>query len=224
MSDSRERILNRVKKAVNIKPSYEPVDPEAIKIVNGGQAEVDENDKELLLKEFLNRFEFVGGMADIASSPEEFHTLLHNILAPYQGEKAALTPGFLDQITPGIRQTVSNAGLDVCTPEPDSAADARIGITAGRMALAYSGTIIVSAVEPGELSASLLPPIHIAVIPVDKLVHGVGRALDHFSAQEQSRATVMITGPSRTADIELQLVKGVHGPEVVHAVFLNYDD
>lgn len=68
---------------------------------------------------------------------------------------------------------------------------------------------------------SLLPPVHIAVFRRERILTG----LDEFFSlvpmpAERSSSTVFITGPSRTADIEQILVRGVHGPGEVHAIVL----
>ena len=93
-------------------------------------------------------------------------------------------------------------------------------------AIAESGTmLLVSGAGRGRL-ASLLPPLHLALLPADNIVRTLPDALDllrgQFGAslfQDRSNLT-MITGPSRTADIELSLTLGVHGPRDVHAIVI----
>ena len=68
---------------------------------------------------------------------------------------------------------------------------------------------------------SLLPPVHIAVVESPRLLSG----LDEFLLEvprpaDHGASTVFITGPSRTADIEQILVRGVHGPGELHVVFV----
>ena len=66
---------------------------------------------------------------------------------------------------------------------------------------------------------SLLPPAHIAVLPAERILSGLDElfTLDPRPADHTS-STVFITGPSRTADIEQLLVRGVHGPGEIHVV------
>ena len=68
---------------------------------------------------------------------------------------------------------------------------------------------------------SLLPPCHIAVIAQSSIVPSLD---DIFRARplpgDQSSAMVVITGPSRTADIEMRLVRGVHGPGEIHVIIV----
>lgn len=93
-------------------------------------------------------------------------------------------------------------------------------------AIAESGTMLVVSGAGRPRLASLLPPMHIALLPVERIVRTMPDAFEvlnaHFSAslfQDRSNLT-MITGPSRTADIELSLTLGVHGPREVHAIVI----
>lgn len=92
------------------------------------------------------------------------------------------------------------------------AADA--GLTAAQIGIAETGTLVLASAQERHRLASLLPPLHIALLPVSRLVATLGAALTRLAPQgsPESRAITFITGPSRTADIELQLVVGVHGP------------
>ncbi len=66
---------------------------------------------------------------------------------------------------------------------------------------------------------SLLPPAHIAVVPRDRILTGLDELFDKVPLPaERSSSMVLITGPSRTADIEQILVRGVHGPGELHVV------
>ena len=93
-------------------------------------------------------------------------------------------------------------------------------------AIAESGTmLVVSGPGRGRL-ASLLAPMHIALLPADRIVRTLPDAFDllqgRFGAglfRDRSNLA-LITGPSRTADIELSLTLGVHGPRDIHAVVI----
>ena len=97
---------------------------------------------------------------------------------------------------------------------------AEIGVSSPHYALADTGTLVFLT-ESGEARLiSLLPPRHIAVIGRDKILSGLDELLSLVPLPGvNSSAMVLITGPSRTADIEMRLVRGVHGPgEVTEAV------
>jgi L-lactate dehydrogenase complex protein LldG len=66
---------------------------------------------------------------------------------------------------------------------------------------------------------SLLPPVHIAIVEHQRLLTGLDELLSILPyPAEQTSSMVLITGPSRTADIEQILVRGVHGPGEIHVV------
>ncbi|MFN0171116.1 MAG: LUD domain-containing protein, partial [Bryobacteraceae bacterium] len=66
---------------------------------------------------------------------------------------------------------------------------------------------------------SLLPPANLVLVPRERILSGLDELLSLESLPvEQRSAMVLITGPSRTGDIEQILVRGVHGPGEIHAI------
>ncbi|MFM1873240.1 MAG: hypothetical protein RL398_2662 [Planctomycetota bacterium] len=96
----------------------------------------------------------------------------------------------------------------------DELLQADVGITTAQFGIAETGTLVLASAHERHRLASLLPKLHIALLPVSRLVGSLGDALARLapSGTPQSRAITFVTGPSRTADIELELVVGVHGP------------
>jgi L-lactate utilization protein LutC len=103
----------------------------------------------------------------------------------------------------------------------DACAAAEIGVTSGGYALADTGTLVYLS-ETGEARLiSLLPPRHIAVIERDKILSSLDELLSVLPQPgSKSSAMVLITGPSRTADIEMRLVRGVHGPGEITVIMI----
>jgi L-lactate dehydrogenase complex protein LldG len=96
-----------------------------------------------------------------------------------------------------------------------------VGITGADAALVDTGSVVLVHGEGRGRLVSLLPPVHVAVVGVERLQPSFGAWL----AAQPERVTasanlVVVTGPSRTADIEMTLTRGVHGPRIVHVVFL----
>lgn len=86
--------------------------------------------------------------------------------------------------------------------------DADLGITLADLAVAETGSLLIAS-KPGRARLnSLAPPAHVAIVRSSALVG----ALEDAFARLPDRTSVLITGPSRTADIEGVLVRGVHGP------------
>ena len=100
------------------------------------------------------------------------------------------------------------------TPDPS----VRAGVTKAVCGLADTGSILIADGAGHPMQASLLPEIHIAVLCESEILPSLAAAITLPSVQ-QARASVVITGPSRTADIEMSLTIGMHGPGEVH-VFL----
>jgi L-lactate dehydrogenase complex protein LldG len=98
-------------------------------------------------------------------------------------------------------------------------ASADVGITSADYMLGDTGTLVMIASPREARLVSLLPPSHIAVVPKERILTG----LDELFAllpdpAAQTSSMVLITGPSRTADIEQILVRGVHGPGQIMVV------
>jgi L-lactate dehydrogenase complex protein LldG len=99
--------------------------------------------------------------------------------------------------------------------------DVVVGVTGAFGALADTGSVIaISGPGRGRI-ASLLPPVHIAVVRAQQLATSLGAFLAaNPEATDIGSNVVVITGPSRTGDIEGTLVLGVHGPGELHVVLI----
>lgn len=104
--------------------------------------------------------------------------------------------------------------------EAEETAEADIGITGALYGVAGTGSIVLSS-EAGRL-VSLLPLRHLAVLSESQLVPSIAVALSKQYAALPS-GIFFATGPSRTADIEMTLSTGVHGPGEVHVVLVAED-
>jgi len=104
----------------------------------------------------------------------------------------------------------------------EACAAAEIGITSADYALAATGTFVMLASPREARLISLLPPVHIAIIPRSRMLANLDELLSILpKPAEQTSSMVLITGPSRTADIEQILVRGVHGPGEIYAVIVD---
>ncbi|PYR25851.1 MAG: hypothetical protein DMF98_10815 [Acidobacteria bacterium] len=107
---------------------------------------------------------------------------------------------------------------DGSSPRERQAA-AQIGVTGCDAAIAETGSLVLLSGEGKPRAASLLPPVHLAILQRNDLRFSMG---EFFSARRDAIAAAacctVVTGPSRTADIELTLTVGVHGPGEVIVV------
>ncbi len=105
----------------------------------------------------------------------------------------------------------------------------RAGITTAEAAFASTGSFVVGGRGPNARAASLTPFRHLVVIPFSRLYATGEDWLAHMrhagkldAYLRQSRNLSIITGASKSADLEGNLTTGVHGPKVVHAIL--FDD
>jgi len=97
-----------------------------------------------------------------------------------------------------------------------------VGITGAWCAVAETGTLLLLSGGDTPATTSLLPETHIAVVSAARIVKGLedAWALLRSETGEPPRAINLVSGPSRTADIEQTLVLGAHGPYRVHVVIV----
>jgi L-lactate dehydrogenase complex protein LldG len=131
---------------------------------------------------------------------------------------------------PGLSAALAARGLTAVVPDLPQRGPERearlaelaalpLGLTGADAGLAETGSIVVATGPGRPRMASLLVPVHVAVLHADRLVDSISTLLatrgDLVAAGSN---LVAITGPSRTADIEHTLSRGVHGPGEVHVI------
>jgi L-lactate dehydrogenase complex protein LldG len=125
----------------------------------------------------------------------------------------------------------AGAGIEVDARPPrrdESQGADLVGITGCFCAFAETGTIVLASGPQTHASTHLLPETHIALVPASRIVRGMEDAFALLRAERgggemMPRALNMVSGPSRTADIELTLVLGAHGPYRVHIIVATED-
>jgi L-lactate dehydrogenase complex protein LldG len=186
------------------------------------------------LVRFQRELERVGGVLHRVRSVEAVPALVAE-LAHQRHASAVLSwhPAALGfDPAPGLAaESITCHAMPDAVPDLDARARLRevaattpIGLTGADLVLAETGTMILRSGPGKPRSTSLLPACHVAVFDRTVLVETlaqVGVFLEAWNADDAPGAVInFITGPSRTADIELTLTRGVHGPKEVHAVFV----
>lgn len=129
----------------------------------------------------------------------------------------------------GLQKRLGSCGIGYVTEASKAdlrsiAIDAGIGVSGVDYALADTGTLVLLARKGQPRSISLVPPVHIAIVKADQLVRGLDDLFALLRSEkgvnDLGSAVTFITGASRTADIELTLVVGVHGPQELHVVII----
>jgi L-lactate dehydrogenase complex protein LldG len=96
-----------------------------------------------------------------------------------------------------------------------------VGLTGALAGLADTGSLALVSGPGRGRTASLLPPFHVAMLRVEQLYPTYAAFLAaHPQVADMGSNLVLVTGPSRTADIEMTLTRGVHGPGEVHVVLI----
>ncbi len=135
----------------------------------------------------------------------------------------------------GLADRLRAAGLEAVAVDSLAAADCRpsffgadVGVSGVDALLAETGSIVVQTRPAEPRSLSLLPPVHIAVAGRGQLLADLFDLFATFPSVNGEpgglllpSCVVLITGPSKTGDIELRLVTGVHGPGEVHVVLID---
>jgi L-lactate dehydrogenase complex protein LldG len=215
---SREAFLSRVKQAAEMGRAYRiqhqdlPADVGYVGVASD------------LCEHLASEVNAVGGVATIVRSLDEARQVLLGYLEE-TGAKSALCwrHPLLDRL--GLSSFLSERGIAKLDSEQTADADpaARrlaqlacdIGITSADLAIAETGTLLVCSRPGQERLASLLPPMHVAIIERSQIVPDLLDAFKwiHERGLDQLPSNItLITGPSKTGDIELQLTTGVHGP------------
>ena len=112
--------------------------------------------------------------------------------------------------------------LEARAPRRENGGDDLVGVTGAFAGIAETGTLMLLSGPDTPASTSLLPETHVAVLHAGRVVPRMEEAWDlaRHAYGQVPRAINFISGPSRTGDIEQQLVLGAHGPYRVHIVIV----
>lgn len=125
----------------------------------------------------------------------------------------------------GVEEILTAAGVEIAAPNDIAAiATADLGVTGALAGIALTGSLVVDAKRAKGRLVSLLPRVHLALLPSGRIVSTPGdvlRKMDDWFPDGLPSNVVLITGPSRSADIELEITEGVHGPQRVLIALVN---
>jgi len=192
----RKSLERTAQSSLSLRPNiYEPRLPESL---------------ESEIEQFLGEIKKLSGVGQQLSS-SDIESALKDLVAEQDIRKATVwnTPR-LQKLQ--IANHLSSLGVELVSPNADKheMAQCDLGITEADYLLPETGTIILSSSAEKPRAVSLLPRVHLAIVNREML-----RADMHqvFVEAKDKNYLVFITGPSRTADIELTTTLGVHGPK-----------
>jgi L-lactate dehydrogenase complex protein LldG len=228
---NREAFLARVREAaaagrrfpVHVRTGFTSAD---------GRAEIGPN----LVERYVKEISAVGGRPVVVDGIESACEEITRLLRQYEPRIAhCWKHATLDRI--GLRPLLKRQSIEVV--DADSLAllsheaqrakilSADIGITGVTAAVAETGSLLMVHAPDNERTASLTPPVHIAVVPRSRIVADLFDVFEGSNGLKPetlpSNAT-FISGPSKTGDIEMKLVTGVHGPGKFHVIVIDAAD
>lgn len=178
------------------------------------------------VRSFCDELIAAGGIAHVVADRAGAAAKVLDLVQGRQARRVLLGRGsFLDSL--GLADQLHSLGIavDPADSPRDTYFAADVGITGVEALIAETGSI-VQASRPGQpRSLSLLPPAYIAVAERAQVVPDLFDWFESFPIESRANGLPaclsLITGPSKTGDIELKLVTGVHGPGEVHVVLMN---
>jgi len=225
MSNSREEILHTIRRELK------GVSSEETTVERNFLSEAEEIQK--LTKEPRSNLktQFIEELTNVNTNVAELEnekninkTLLNLIKEKELKSFSIWESEYLKEIN--LKEDLKEAGLKLITAkDKNKIANSDIGITEVDYAIADTGTLVLLTNKNQPRSVSLLPPIHLAIVRQVNLVRNIK---DLFiilksklkDSEDITSCMTFITGPSRTADIELNLTLGVHGPKELIVVIV----
>jgi len=173
-----------------------------------------------LVKIFSNELEMLGGKFLRCTQAEVSQRILE--ILKVQGITEILT--WEESYLPdGLLQELSRSDIHIIHPSAQTQRDCshvRAGLTGATAANAETGSLLVPGGPGRPLTASLLPEIHIALLWERDIFGSLSEVLNTESARN-APSSVLVSGPSRTADIEMTLTIGVHGPGELYVICIH---
>ncbi len=195
--NSRERIISRLRD-----PEPHLWEDSWLDEVPEGQVFPSVDD---LLTSFLHELVAIGGEVVMENGENALLTELKKIII--QRNTGILTTS--DEL---LQKKLLQHGLEVSYFNPDK--DIEVGITTCEALIALTGSVMVSSLGGSGRRMNVFPPVHIVMAGKSQLVASISDGFHQVETKRKIQPSLIsvITGPSRTADIEKTLVMGAHGP------------
>ncbi len=225
MRDDRAHVLGQIR--VSLQTAHLPAARATVppRVVAG------QGERATMIENFRRELEPLGGSSYLARNDEAAIEIILQILAGAGGQELLTW----DDSEIPLRGLGDALRINGYTREkidlPNDAAwrktklmeleRAAAGITGAFAGLADTGSLALVSSPTRPRLASLLPPTHIAILETARLFPNMASFFStHPDVIRDASNLVFVTGPSRTADIELTLTRGVHGPKYLHVVLL----
>jgi L-lactate dehydrogenase complex protein LldG len=215
MNPVREEILGKIREALGRRLGTPPAPiPPTARIAprNAGEPEVE-------ITQLLAEIEKLSGVTRRLASRDELGVALAELVKTEDVKRATVwtTPDLADL---GVGEALKALGVELVPAQADKhlVATCELGVTEVDAALPETGTLLLCSSPERPRVVSLLPRVHLAIFTPAVLRPDLHQA---FAEAKDAGYSVLVTGPSRTADIELTLTLGVHGPKALYAWVMN---
>jgi L-lactate dehydrogenase complex protein LldG len=181
----------------------------------------DTTTREALYDQFEAALTKVGGACQRVATPADAARAIVRI-AGGTGQPLWTAPQVQDAMLPLV-DALASTGMDVHYPKSaPEVRDQPLGLTVARRAIAETGSVLLVERDLIDRAASLMTETCIVACVLDDLAPSLDDAGETLAAaaREHGSYATLVTGPSRTADIERQLTVGVQGPSRLHVVFI----
>jgi L-lactate dehydrogenase complex protein LldG len=203
VSPSKENILKKIRKALSHSTPLPFPNSEG----NNSVFQLSHQEPEV---EFAEQFTKLLGRFIYCINRQEMAFQLNSLIQKQNWQKVfCLEDNLCEMIGPQVAERLTKNDLAKCD----------VAITGCEYLVARTGSIVLSAAQPGGRTTSVYAPIHICIAYTNQLVYDLKDALQSVKDKYGNNLPSLITfatGPSRTADIEKTLVVGVHGPKEVY--------
>jgi L-lactate dehydrogenase complex protein LldG len=226
---NKEEMLNRIRAAVGrTAPTIAPIPlpPFDVQPANLSQQN--------LIERFILELKGVGGHAMLVNSPEEIEAYVKSLLPLHKDSVVAISDN-ASTCEPWIRKCLESPTVRIVSPRDlvqaeelpnnynNALIQADLGITSCDYAIADSGTLVLISSKEQQQMISLVPTVHLCLLDASQLVENLSELLqelqEYFKCKNGAPQRItLITGPSRTADIEQTVTIGVHGPTGLHVL------
>lgn len=207
---ARERILSAVRQHLGRADGSPVPPPPPVPLL--GRVDLDAESR---LRQFGERLAAVGGHLHVGLHDGGL-SAVRELLAKYQPATIARSDA---PAVAALAAALPERAWLPATASKEQLFRAELGVSCAQWAIAETGTLVLDMGQERHRFASLLPPVHVALLPASRILCDLGEALRTLG-QPLPNTVTFVTGPSRTADIELQLVVGVHGPRELHVVLV----
>ncbi len=199
---SKEIVLRRVREALAKSAPFLPPTPDFSSRLHQEPSE----DQSI---EFAQAFIRNSGLFVYCENEEDFFDQLYAL-------KREQNIQHLHVWEPNVQRILHHAGIEFTSTEEDFLQKAQASLTTCEALITRTGSILVSSANAGGRRLSIYPETHMVVAKASQLVPDIKDGLQHIRNKYQDNFPSMVSlvsGPSRTADIEKTLVMGAHGPK-----------